>query len=166
MKKRIALLPSSFNIIRPQKFVSAEQKKIIFPKSVDLRVKPIWSISRIIARDIDCCHSSLLQDRIESVSTLSVWPDLAKFRHFGKFLTVYFLLGKLLSPLWLIYDILGQIFFAANGQILKNYLTVWSHCSLLSQPQSISLSLTRLFQKCPLGTILQNLFCHNRRLHE
>ena len=41
---------------------------------------------------------------------------------------VYFLLGKLLSPLWQIYDIFGLIFIGANGQILKNNLTIWSHC--------------------------------------
>ena len=54
----------------------------------------------------------------------SVWPDLARFRHFGKslqvfgkFLTVYFLFGKILSLLWPIRDIIGLIFIAANGQI-------------------------------------------------
>ena len=64
----------------------------------------------------------------------SVWPDLTKFRHFGKswqifgkFLTVYFLPGKLLSPPWQIYVIFGLNFIAANGQILKNNLTIWSH---------------------------------------
>ena len=52
-----------------------------------------------------------------------VWPDLAKFRHFGKsleifgkFLTAYFLFGKMLSILWQICDIIGLIFIAANGQ--------------------------------------------------
>ena len=54
------------------------------------------------------------------------WPDLAKFRHFGnnlqvfgKFLPVYFYLGKMLSQVWKIYW--------ANGQMLKNNLTIWSH---------------------------------------
>ena len=47
---------------------------------------------------------------------------------FGKFLTVYFLFGKMLSLLWQICDIIGLYFIVANGQILKNNLTIWSHC--------------------------------------
>ena len=64
----------------------------------------------------------------------SVWPDSAKFRHFvkslqvfGKFLKVCFLFGKMLSLLWQICDIIEVIFNVANGQILKNNLTIWSH---------------------------------------
>ena len=64
-----------------------------------------------------------------------VWPYLVKFWHFGKslqvfgkFLTVYFLFGKMLILLWQICDIIGLIFAVANGQILKNNLTIWSHC--------------------------------------
>ena len=63
-----------------------------------------------------------------------MWPDLAKFRHFGKsllvfgkFLTVYFLFDKMLSILWQICDMIGLIFIDVNGQILKNNLTIWSH---------------------------------------
>ena len=69
----------------------------------------------------------------------SVWPDVAKFRHFGKslpvfgkFLTVYILSGKILSWLWQICAIIELIFIFANGQILKINLTIWSHCSSLS----------------------------------
>ena len=57
-----------------------------------------------------------------------VWPDFAKFLHFGKLLMVYFLFGKMLSLLWQIFDIIGIIFTVANGQILKNTITIWSHC--------------------------------------
>ena len=71
-----------------------------------------------------------------------MWPDLAKFRHFGKFLTVYFLFGKMLSLLWQICDIIGLIFGVANGQILKNFLTIWSH---LSHQRFISIS-NRIFR--------------------
>ena len=67
-----------------------------------------------------------------------VWPDLAKFRHFGnnlavfgKFWVVYFLFGKMLNLLWRIFYIFGLIFIVENGQILKNYLTIWSHCTQL-----------------------------------
>ena len=63
-----------------------------------------------------------------------VWPDLAKFHHFGKslqvfgqFLMVYFLTGKMLSPLWQIGNVFGLIFITANGQILKNIISIWSH---------------------------------------
>ena len=63
-----------------------------------------------------------------------MWPDLAKFRHFGKSLqvfgksfNVYYLFGKMLSLFWQICDIIGLIFNVANGQILKYDLTIWSH---------------------------------------
>ena len=64
-----------------------------------------------------------------------MFPDLAKFRHFGKtlqvfgkFLTVYFLFGKVLSLLLQIWYIIEIILILANGQILTNNLTIWSHC--------------------------------------
>ena len=62
----------------------------------------------------------------------ALWPDLAKFRHFGKFLTDYFLLCKMLNLLWQIYEIVGLIFIVANGQMLKYNLTLWSHCPFAS----------------------------------
>ena len=66
-------------------------------------------------------------------STWPVWPDLAKFRHFGKvfskFLRVYYLFGKILSLLWQNCDIIGLIFIVANGQILKKNLNIWSYCT-------------------------------------
>ena len=56
----------------------------------------------------------------------TVWLHLAKFRHFGKslpvfgiFLTVHFLLGKILIWLWQICGINGLIFTIANVQLLK-----------------------------------------------
>ena len=36
---------------------------------------------------------------------------------------------SLLSLLWKIWYIIGLILIVANGQILKNNLTIWSHCS-------------------------------------
>ena len=64
----------------------------------------------------------------------TVWADLAKFCHFGKrlqvfgkFLTIYCLFGKMLRLLLQICDIIGLIFIVANGQIVKNNLTIWSH---------------------------------------
>ena len=46
---------------------------------------------------------------------------------FGKFFTVYLLCGKMLTLLWQICDISGLIFNVANGQTLKNYLTIGSY---------------------------------------
>ena len=80
----------------------------------------------------ECCTFNSSQTK-KSVSDLAecgpapAWPDLAKFRHygkilqvFGKFLAVYLLFGKLLS-------LNLAIFISANGQILKNNPTIWSH---------------------------------------
>ena len=53
----------------------------------------------------------------------------------GQFSTVYFLFwkilnlfGKILNLFWQICDIVGLFVIVANGQILKNNLTIWSHC--------------------------------------
>ena len=45
-------------------------------------------------------------------------------------MTVYFLFGKMLSLFWQICDIIGLIFIVANGLILKNNITIWSHWPL------------------------------------
>ena len=64
-----------------------------------------------------------------------VWPDLAKFHHFGKNLPYF---GQCL--VWFIWYLtnfctyicnfyaIGQISIAVNGQRLKNNLAIWSHC--------------------------------------
>ena len=64
----------------------------------------------------------------------TAWPDLANYRHFGKnlhvfdnFLTVYILSCKMVSLHWQICYIIGLVFIVANGQILKNNLTIWLH---------------------------------------
>ena len=76
------------------------------------------------------CHTTC-----HSTTPHPVWPDLATFCHlgkslqvFGKFLTVYFLIGIILSPPGQTCDIIWLIFIVANGQILKKNLTIWSHC--------------------------------------
>ena len=55
-----------------------------------------------------------------------VWPDLAKFRHFGRMLkhfghfeSVHLVFGKILSLFWQICNANGQIFIVVNSQILK-----------------------------------------------
>ena len=56
----------------------------------------------------------------------AVWPDLEKFRHFGKilqafgkFFTVYFLFGRMLSLIWQICDIIGLSFIVVNAKNWK-----------------------------------------------
>ena len=68
---------------------------------------------------------------------VSVWPDFAKFRRFGKifkvlgnFLRVYLLFGKILDRLVNFYAF-GQVSIDVNGQMLKNKLAIWSHCLLI-----------------------------------
>ena len=55
-----------------------------------------------------------------------VWPDLAKFHHFGKYFKifcnkfkVYLVLGKCFNSLWHNLFAFGQIFIAVNGQMLR-----------------------------------------------
>ena len=84
-----------------------------------------------------CCRGARSSDININWRTLDrcpVWPDLAKFRHFGKILqvfgkllTVYFLFGKMLILFGRIGYIIGLIFIVANSQILKKILTIWSH---------------------------------------
>ena len=85
---------------------------------------------------ICCLHSNTTNVRVRSL--VAVWPDLAKFRHFGtilqvfgQFLTVYLLLVKLVNLLWQICYNTGLIFIVANGPILKHNLTIWSHCLIV-----------------------------------
>ena len=64
----------------------------------------------------------------------SVWPDLAKFCHFGiiskvlgNFLRVYLVFGKLFILLWQNYYAIGQFFIVVDSHILSNNLVIWSH---------------------------------------
>ena len=76
---------------------------------------------------------------IEREQCDKIWRNFCHFSKslqvFGKFLTVYFLFGKMLSTLWQICDIIGLILIAAKGHILKNNLTIWSHteCECVNQ---------------------------------
>ena len=60
-----------------------------------------------------------------------IWRNFATFAKnqiLCNISTVYFLFGTMLSLLWNIGPIIGLIFIVANDQILKNNLTIWSHC--------------------------------------
>ena len=59
-----------------------------------------------------------------------MWPNLAKFRHFGKILKVYSLFGKIFNLLWQICYTTRVIFIVTHGQILKHILTIWTHWKL------------------------------------
>ena len=70
----------------------------------------------------------LLQNCIDKITPhhYSVWPDLAKFHHFGQYFKMfgnwfkdYLVLGKAFNSLWYNGYAFGQIFIAENGQILK-----------------------------------------------
>ena len=62
-----------------------------------------------------------------------IWRNWAKicikFTSLWQILTAYFLLGKMLSLLWQIGDIVGLIFSVPNGKILINNPKIWSHWS-------------------------------------
>ena len=69
------------------------------------------------------------------VSCDSVWPDLAKFRHFGKILKVFgqflkswFPSWQNVEPIWQRFYAFGQSYIVTNGQILNNNPAIWSHC--------------------------------------
>ena len=116
--------------------------------------RPIWShwstLTVWLTRLVDIQFSQQkFHWKLESFNFYSkghwkaVWPDLAKFRHFGKnlqvfgkFLTAYLLFGNMLSLLWQIWYIIGQIIFVANNQILNNNLTIWSHCWIGWKPKN------------------------------
>ena len=62
---------------------------------------------------------------------------LTHFFVIGKFLTVYFLFGKMLSLLWQIWYIIGLIFIVANGQILKNNLTIYPGSNIQREKEKL-----------------------------
>ena len=64
-----------------------------------------------------------------------IWQNLTSLWQFFNSLFLFF---KMMGLLWQIWNILWIIFIVANGQILKNNLTIWSHC-FLSEPQSFAL---------------------------
>ena len=81
-----------------------------------------------------------------------VWPDLAKFLHFGKWLNifgnifnVYLVLGKIFNSLWHNLYAIGHIFIAKIGQILN---TQFGHL--------VTMETTNLNAK--VITFLRNLF--------
>ena len=75
-------------------------------------------------------------------STNSV-TRFGKISPIWQFFTVHFLIGKMLSLLWQICDIIGLVFIVANGQILKNNLAIGSHWVQTPIPVKILRNLRR-----------------------
>ena len=76
-------------------------------------------------------HCPMIQSNV--VRILVVWPDLAKFRHFGttlkyfgRFESVHLVFAKSLSLFRPICNAIGQILIAVNSQILNKNLVIWS----------------------------------------
>ena len=64
-----------------------------------------------------------------------VWPDLAKFCHFGKILQVFGQFWKAKASIWQFFKptlencyAFGQVSFVMIGPILENNLPIWSYC--------------------------------------
>ena len=64
-------------------------------------------------------YFSLTYARIGTSGLYAAWTDLAKLHHFGKFMRVYFVFGKILNLLWQNYHAIEQFFIVVSGQILK-----------------------------------------------
>ena len=70
-----------------------------------------------------------------------VWPDIAKFRHFGKILKVFghfcgmsYYFNQILKLLWNISNGIRQIFIVVNGPTLKKQ---FSHLVTLSMADGV-----------------------------
>ena len=84
----------------------------------DLYKKNDWKFSRLFGR-LNWSNNS-------AKALWALWPDLTKFRHFGKmskvfckFLRFYLLFCKVLNRLWLKFYDNNKIFFVETGKILK-----------------------------------------------
>ena len=81
----------------------------------------IWEKLKILQSHPCCCFSYCCCMKRH---TSPVWPDLAKFRHFGNFWRAYVVLGKILNLL-----LENNVFYWANFQCCKHNIGIWSHCS-------------------------------------
>ena len=65
----------------------------------------------------------------------AVWPDLVKFRHFGKillvfgnFLKIYLIFEKIVNLVWQLFYAIWQKVIVEKAEFWNNYLAIWSHC--------------------------------------
>ena len=93
-----------------------------------------------------------------------MWPDLAKFRHFGKtlkvfgyYLMVYFALGIFLNIIGQIFMTLDKFSLLLMARNRKDNLAIWSHCSSPTFLISMTLELIEIVHTCyePLTLWLQ-----------
>ena len=56
-----------------------------------------------------------------------MWPDFAKFHHFGNIFKVYLVLGKVFNSLWHNLYAIGHIFLLKMAKYWKHNLVIWSH---------------------------------------
>ena len=96
-----------------------------------------------------------------------MWPDLAKFCHFGKTskvfgysFMVYFVLGKLLNIIGQIFMTLDKFSLLLMAQYWKDNLAIWSYCLW---PQQTKRTLTKRNDKTFLISFrnLKSTFKHN-----
>ena len=81
-------------------------------------------------------EETMLESTKDIFKTRAMWPNLAKFHHFGIFLKssaifwgfIYLVFSKVLNPIMAKISI-RQILMVLNGQILKNNVAIWSHWS-------------------------------------
>ena len=81
-------------------------------------------------------EETMLESTKDIFKTRAMWPNLAKFHHFGIFLKssaifwgfIYLVFSKVLNPIMAKISI-RQILMVLNGQILKNDVAIWSHWS-------------------------------------
>ena len=89
----------------------------------------------------------------------TVWPDLAKFRHFGTPLKIFGhferlqVFGKILRWFGQILYAIGQIFIKVNGQRLSKYSSY-----LVTMVRSDASSVTRLAEISPLWQKIKSLW--------
>ena len=83
--------------------------------------------------------SHFLKNSFTSFVWVPVWPDLSKFRHFGKFLKVignlskdYLVFAQVLNLLWKCFVPLGAYYFAINDQKLAKIISPSGHTVIVS----------------------------------
>ena len=82
----------------------------------------------------------------------SLWPDLAKFRHFGKIVILYILLDKFFNLLWHNFYAFGWILWP---NILNSYLAIWSLCHRYFN-FTLRYPIFSQFWPCPASVLLFN----------
>ena len=90
-------------------------------------------------------QNALFQSSVPSCATMkflyeigsrfiqSLVSSVTRFGEMSQLWQNFIRLWHVLSLLWQIWYIIGLILIVANGQILKNNLTIWSHCSCLDR---------------------------------